>query len=39
MTVNPPKTWGKITGTVTGPSGPIAGRDRPDQQLGHAATR
>ena len=25
MTVNPPKTWGKVTGTVTGPSGPIAG--------------
>jgi N-acetylneuraminic acid mutarotase len=25
MTVNPPKTWGKITGTVTGPNGPIAG--------------
>jgi len=25
MTVKPPKTWGKITGTVTGPSGPIAG--------------
>jgi hypothetical protein len=25
MTVNPPKTWGKITGTVTGPSGPLAG--------------
>jgi hypothetical protein len=25
MTVNPPKTWGKITGTVTGPSGPMAG--------------
>jgi hypothetical protein len=25
MTVNPPKTWGKITGTVTGPSGPMPG--------------
>jgi hypothetical protein len=25
MTVSPPKTWGKITGTVTGPSGPVAG--------------
>jgi N-acetylneuraminic acid mutarotase len=25
MTVNPPKTWGKITGTVTGPSGPLGG--------------
>jgi N-acetylneuraminic acid mutarotase len=25
MTVNPPKTWGKITGTVNGPSGPIPG--------------
>jgi len=25
MTVSPPKTWGKVTGTVTGPSGPIAG--------------
>jgi N-acetylneuraminic acid mutarotase len=25
MTVNPPKTWGKITGTVSGPSGPIPG--------------
>jgi N-acetylneuraminic acid mutarotase len=24
MTVSPPKTWGKITGTVTGPSGPLA---------------
>ena len=25
MTVNPPKTWGKITGTISGPSGPLAG--------------
>jgi carboxypeptidase family protein len=25
MTVTPPKTWGKITGTVSGPSGPLAG--------------
>ena len=25
LTVKPPKTWGKITGTVTGPGGPIAG--------------
>jgi hypothetical protein len=25
MKVNPPKTWGKITGTVAGPSGPIPG--------------
>jgi hypothetical protein len=25
MTVTPPKTWGKITGTVTGPSGPMPG--------------
>lgn len=25
MTVKPPKTWGKITGTVTGPGGAIAG--------------
>ena len=25
MTVNPPKSWGKIAGTVTGPSGAIAG--------------
>jgi N-acetylneuraminic acid mutarotase len=25
MTVDPPKTWGKITGTVTGPSGPLPG--------------
>lgn len=25
MTVKPPPTWGKITGTVTGPSGAIAG--------------
>ncbi|WP_241825599.1 carboxypeptidase regulatory-like domain-containing protein [Micromonospora sp. CB01531] len=25
MTVNQPKNWGKITGTVTGPSGPIRG--------------
>jgi hypothetical protein len=25
MTVSPPKTWGKITGTITGPSGPLAG--------------
>ncbi|WP_200215433.1 carboxypeptidase regulatory-like domain-containing protein [Micromonospora coerulea] len=25
MTVNPPKTWGKITGTVAGPSGPMPG--------------
>jgi N-acetylneuraminic acid mutarotase len=25
MTVKPPKTWGKIAGTVTGPSGPLAG--------------
>jgi N-acetylneuraminic acid mutarotase len=25
MKVNPPKTWGKITGTVTGPSGPLPG--------------
>ncbi|MGW3635919.1 carboxypeptidase regulatory-like domain-containing protein, partial [Streptomyces sp. NPDC005122] len=25
MTVAPPKTWGKITGTVTGPSGPLPG--------------
>ncbi|MET8124335.1 carboxypeptidase regulatory-like domain-containing protein [Streptomyces sp. NPDC005065] len=25
MTVNPPKTWGKITGTVTGPSAPMPG--------------
>jgi len=25
FTVKPPKTWGKITGTVTGPNGPIAG--------------
>jgi hypothetical protein len=25
MTVNPPKTWGKIAGTVNGPSGALAG--------------
>jgi N-acetylneuraminic acid mutarotase len=25
MTVTPPKTWGKITGTVTGASGPLPG--------------
>jgi hypothetical protein len=25
MTVNPPKTWGKISGVVSGPSGVIAG--------------
>jgi N-acetylneuraminic acid mutarotase len=25
MTVSPPKTWGKIAGTVTGPSGPMPG--------------
>jgi hypothetical protein len=25
MTVNPPKTWGKISGVVSGPNGPIAG--------------
>jgi hypothetical protein len=25
MTVNPPKSWGKISGTVTGPSGPLPG--------------
>jgi N-acetylneuraminic acid mutarotase len=25
MTVVPPKTWGKIAGTVTGPSGPMPG--------------
>jgi hypothetical protein len=25
MTVAPPKTWGKITGVVTGPAGPLPG--------------
>ncbi len=25
LTVKPPATWGKITGTVTGPAGPLAG--------------
>ena len=25
MKVNPPKTWGKISGVVSGPNGPIAG--------------
>lgn len=25
MRVAPPKTWGKITGTVSGPSGPLPG--------------
>src|SRR5262249_8786297 len=25
MIVKPPKTWGKLTGTVTGPAGPLGG--------------
>ncbi|SCG66203.1 carboxypeptidase-like regulatory domain-containing protein [Micromonospora inositola] len=40
MTVNPPKTWGKITGTVTGPSGALPGATvQINTSLGHYTLR